>query len=544
VGAAESMGDSAVMTLKNLEFDSPRRIERSRVSEFSSKNLEPLAPVDVLEARATKVVQDLFPGFEWRFDEVEVGFEFTYAKFHQIYQGRDVLGADLVLTLTPSGDWTTLSSTAVSPSILEKLGSSTGLEQNDIRSRNYFTNPHQIIKERSVVYVRSTEDKKATAFFAREFAVLETDRLLEFIFWIDESTGEAIGAFQPSSHISSLKIKGTISPDHPLSTPEEVFFPYVSAFGADGKTTLTGESGILTNQALFGNRFQLKLQNETILVFSDEKNFVSKDVDPLTLTSDEVSLDEGPGLEERTIFHWVMTAKSYLKNKFNYSKAAKQINAIARFEPEPDNAFFLPLTYHLAFGAGKKRLRNTGLARSVIIHEFGHSVVYEKYGLIADYEFIAMNEAMADYLSATIINNPIVGENVLQESFAIEMKQNYIRQIDNKRTYPEDYKGYDPHGDGLMFSGALWDLRKMLGAEKADRLIHEAQIAKAKTIHEFYLTLLKLAQASSGSDPWASSPETEAVRKAFFNHGIGARDVVLKKAGPADYTIPWNPGIL
>jgi hypothetical protein len=213
--------------------------------------------------------------------------------------------------------------------------------------------------------------------------------------------------------------------------------------------------------------------------------------------------------------------------------------AMARDGMEMDNAYFNPLFSKLgapvlAFGVGKNVLRNTALARDVVIHEFGHAVTWKIYGMKANYEFSAMNEAFSDYLAATMTDNPTIGEGSM-------VKMPYLRTVENDLVYPKNFDGGYFHVDGQLFSGALWEIRKQLG-DFADILIHEARLSQADTIAEFMAAMMHADDLldPKRDDKWATlSPNFHVIRKAFLKKGLNSL-VRFGQKPPEDLTMPWR----
>jgi len=531
---------AATVTLENINFRTARQIERDLTDDLSTA----IAPIDTVQDQAVKAAAMLFPDTSLQLLSIDQTNSFSYASFEQTYESRPVVSARLQLRMTPAGDWVTANSNLVSPALMAPLTNLSDLAQKKIDSGRYFVQPHQILKERSVIYPRSNNDGSATIFAAREFSVFDLNNHLEFIFWVDEASLEPVAGFQPSTHLGPLTVKGSIVPNAPEDKTTEVFFPFVTVLG--GKTKISAdENGVINPFLGLG---QVKLENDYLVVVNNENGKSSLDVNFESVESSDLSLNAGPILEERNIYHWIMHTKKFLKDEFNFTKQSSKMVAIARFGIDLDNAFFMPLTYSLSFGTGKKFLKNTALARDIIIHEFGHSVVYEKFGMVGGYEFSAMNEAMADYLAAIVTNEPRIAEGAIRPTVIIDengertIQDPYLRTVENKMRYPQDFSGDYFHEDGQIFSGALWDMRKTLGSKVADALIHEAQMGAPKTIFEFYRELLKVDELKDDRNPYTPSKNETAIRRAFFKHGIGSRDVVFKQGEIKDLTEPWKPG--
>lgn len=109
--------ETAIVSLKNTDFESARRIEREDVPT-SFKNE---APEIVIEEFATETVEELFPKTELKLLHVRSGRHFHYATFQQSHKNKEVFGARLIVRLTAEGDWVTVSSTTINPELLNEL---------------------------------------------------------------------------------------------------------------------------------------------------------------------------------------------------------------------------------------------------------------------------------------------------------------------------------------------------------------------------------------------------------------------------------------
>ena len=143
-----------------------------------------------------------------------------------------------------------------------------------------------------------------------------------------------------------------------------------------------------------------------------------------------------------------------------------------------DNAFFAPDERgggSIWFGQGE--FADFSYDGDVIYHEFGHGVVnataeftgalwIDEFG--ATVEPGAMNEGIADYLSATVTGDPMLGEYA-GGSFG----KTAIRNLDNDSTCPGSLVG-EVHYDSEIFSSGLWAQRVALPAE--DRSVFDVAI--------------------------------------------------------------------
>ncbi len=157
--------------------------------------------------------------------------------------------------------------------------------------------------------------------------------------------------------------------------------------------------------------------------------------------------------------------------------ATVQISWFSSPPGDPRNAWYSPINNwyvggdsgdgNLYFGRGSRihGVNNLARAADVIYHEYTHAVIDHIRPLAYREESGAMHEGTADYFSCSILNDPIIGEWVVSNPQG-------FRNLDNRLRYPDDYVG-QVHSDGRIYGGALWDLRKLLGQNIADRIIFE-----------------------------------------------------------------------
>jgi hypothetical protein len=355
--------------------------------------------------------------------------------------------------------------------------------------------------------------------------------------WLDEDSEKILGFYDAAHRLDSLQATGTIVPNAPGDMVREVFFPRITGILSDNAKVVADAHGQMPRSVLQSAGLKILLENEFISVVSNASKLREYPVDLSKLASDSsaFSINDGPSLEERNVFYWLTQARKYVVEQLKFEAMGYQLAAYTHYGHDYDNAFFMPTLKTLSFGTGGKILKNTALSRDVIIHEFGHAVTQEIYGTYASYEFNAMNEAFSDYLAAAVTNDPVIAEGAMQE----RTLKKHLRTIENQMVYPTHFSGKSFHEDGQMFSAALWDLRKTLGAERTDAMVHEARLAQAKTISEFLRELLVIDEREDDQNPFTSSKNERAIWKAFKNHGL-VSDVRFQKAPTENLTLPWK----
>lgn len=115
----------------------------------------------------------------------------------------------------------------------------------------------------------------------------------------------------------------------------------------------------------------------------------------------------------------------------------------------------------------------------IIVHEYGHAIqdaIVPGYGQKT--EGRAMGEGFGDYLAGTCFykfkktpRKVKIGE--WDAKGYQGGPQECLRRLDSAKKYPADMEG-EEHADGVIWSACLWQVRKLLGAKKADTVILES----------------------------------------------------------------------
>lgn len=130
---------------------------------------------------------------------------------------------------------------------------------------------------------------------------------------------------------------------------------------------------------------------------------------------------------------------------------------------------------HNVFFQGEKDFAYDG---DVVFHEFMHAITtsliskinslgLDEWGIHS--EPGALNEAWADYFAASFTDDPNIGEYSSSEQGYSEIS---LRNLDNNYTCPNNIIG-EMHNDGLVWSGALWEIRSYIKKHHPTSMIKE-----------------------------------------------------------------------
>lgn len=178
------------------------------------------------------------------------------------------------------------------------------------------------------------------------------------------------------------------------------------------------------------------------------------------------------------------------------------------------------------FYRSNRRCQNTGRLMDVVYHEFGHS--FHAHSIIRGVGSFdtALSEGASDYMAATITGDPAMGRGFFYSAQP-------LRHIDPPQPAVWPDAVGEAHQTGLIFGGAMWDLRKALvamygeqaGAERADALWYQV-LRRASNIPSSYAEIL--AADDDDGDLANGTPHSCLINEAFATHGLA--DAAL--AGP------------
>jgi len=178
---------------------------------------------------------------------------------------------------------------------------------------------------------------------------------------------------------------------------------------------------------------------------------------------------------------------------------------------------------------------NTGEISSVIYHEIGHGIHIWLTNNLTGRPPVngALKEAIADLTSNMLMDDPRIGVGFLKAGGS----NGIIRNSDNKRRYPEHVVN-EIHDDGMILTGAVWDVRKAIGLEHTARLYHKVMYgvpdanALGDALADYFIEFL-VADDDDG-DLSNGTPHSEAIIAAFNAHGIPGSAIAILHDGVVD----------
>jgi Zn-dependent metalloprotease len=231
------------------------------------------------------------------------------------------------------------------------------------------------------------------------------------------------------------------------------------------------------------------------------------------------------GFEEVMVYYHVDASLRYLE-KLGYSgdRTIFKSPVLANVNGVPDdNSWYSPTDKMLTFGTGEIDDAEDG---ETILHELGHAIqdaICHDFGQSP--ESGAMGEGFGDYWAASFFESKkperyrasVMTWDGLFIGLDEGSKPPSLRRVDGKRTY----KGFDKHGDvhdnGEIWSAVLWDVRRELGREVADRVIIESHFQQ-----DGFTNFVRGARAIIDADRNLEAGRHEAaLRRIFTRRKIG-----------------------
>ncbi|HEU0035339.1 MAG TPA: hypothetical protein VFQ53_32240 [Kofleriaceae bacterium] len=163
--------------------------------------------------------------------------------------------------------------------------------------------------------------------------------------------------------------------------------------------------------------------------------------------------------------------------------------------------------------------QNTGLLEDVVFHEFGHNLhAFEIIDGVGSFEG-AMSEGAADFLAAIMTNDSGMGRGF----FYTDEPLRELDPPDTENRWPEDIG--EIHKTGIIYGGALWDLRKaliaQLGVAQGTNIVNKIYIGTLRRSTSIPSSLIEaLATDDDDGDLSNGTPHECLIRAAYGRHGL------------------------
>ncbi|MFI5530519.1 M36 family metallopeptidase [Kitasatospora sp. NPDC051853] len=229
--------------------------------------------------------------------------------------------------------------------------------------------------------------------------------------------------------------------------------------------------------------------------------------------------------EQVMAYFWVNEAQEYLQGLGFGSElrgANDKVQQVRLNQWGSDNSFFTDKKNEIRLGKGGV---DDAEDAEVIVHEYGHAVHEAQVpGFGSSVEAGSIGEAFGDYLALTVgqaaqarygwtgrAEEACVGD--WDSTSYTSTTPHCLRRLDTGKVYAD--RVGEVHADGEIWSQALYDIRKALGARTADRLIVNAQFSFAPdtSFSAAALTTVATARAMYGDQAAATVRQAFAARQ-------------------------------
>jgi len=335
--------------------------------------------------------------------------------------------------------------------------------------------------------------------------------------YVDARTGDLLWR---RSLLQAIDVTGSVSAGiEPLTqgdTIEVRALPHITVELADTgfiADTVTAMDGSFLLSAPSGGPHTLNLGLSGPFGFVDNYTygnpFLEIDIDPDSNSVFPIVFnDTNSRVQDRDAFYWAMRGHDYIREVDpDFSALDYSMYLITDYPDQQCNAFWDG--HGLVFFAEGSVCANMARIASVVVHEYGHGITDYQYRPFSP--SAAMHEGFSDYTAATLLNDPRIGLGFFGPGTV-------LRTVDNNRHYPEDVTD-DPHATGLILAGALWDIRKTLGAETTDYVWHFARNGFSANFDDYFFDFL--VTDDDDGNVYNGTPHFDSIVNAFRRHGIG-----------------------
>jgi hypothetical protein len=174
---------------------------------------------------------------------------------------------------------------------------------------------------------------------------------------------------------------------------------------------------------------------------------------------------EDPRFDHVQAFFFAQKTLSYAETHWDLSLPFPvKIGLRAGFPKKTNTAYYYKGLVRLGEGDG---VGYKGIPRdpSIVSHEVAHAIIDSLSAMGTEGETASLNEGFADYLTASLWENPELGHTAF-------MRRPFTRTVNVKTTFGEKNGGLY-HDSGIL-SGTLWDIEKQIGAHKTQVLALKA----------------------------------------------------------------------
>jgi len=198
------------------------------------------------------------------------------------------------------------------------------------------------------------------------------------------------------------------------------------------------------------------LKNQKVFVVSSDSSELSDKNAPWQFPTTD------PRFDQIQAFHYADSITNILESNFGFLfNQEVQIQTAFNYPEKTNAAFTFNNQIRLGLGDGSS-YKSLAQDPTIIAHELGHVIVSQISGLATQGESGSLNEAFADYISASLNQTPLMG------SFSYIPKP-FKRNLEEVTTWDMAKGGL--YFDSQIFSGILWEIRKAVSPQVANKIV-------------------------------------------------------------------------
>jgi hypothetical protein len=477
-----------------------------------------------------------------------------YVSFIQMHRGIEVLLSEIELRISDNAKIISFGANFYNNINLFSIPafSFESVKLNAVKNLTFNSDTDKIERDGKLYYLPIIKSNKATYVLVYKAVVKTKDPPAHYICYIDANNDLLRWRYNRINNFLSGTgiVKGLVQLNSPSGPFMEKNFKNLTVklgneevtSDADGKISLNNTGEMTLAAELKGPYVEVRrgdAENAKITkTITENENF--------SLLWD----DNNSCAAERDIFYHINIAHDYIKSiNPDFTGMDYPISLAVNVESGAFNTENGLLFFHSGNVNSEVTCENFARKAEIIYHEYGHAV-NEKIYYEAAYAILknmAASEAMADVFAAFILDEHRVGLNLFDP-------QTIIRDLKSHYRYPENVF-IGPHHDGMVLSGAFWDLRELIGLEAARKLSHYALWGTPDdpnvdvAFSELYVETLI---ADDDDDNLGNgTPHFNEITEAFNNHGIGSNlfisssfsitDVEDKPSSASSYTVNFKP---
>ncbi|MEM8911649.1 MAG: lamin tail domain-containing protein [Planctomycetota bacterium] len=479
----------------------------------SDRGRSPVAPLSSPLEMALRLISPHVPKIELEWYDTRNGLASSHFHFRQTVDDRPIAGAVASIHFDGKGRFRSLHASLVQSTDFElaegPLISSDMASQSAI-SANGLDSVMNEVDPRMVWFV----DAIGNANLSMETLQFATNPVGDFRTYVDAYTGRTLKADNLTAFATGT---GNIYAPNPYQS-------------------LGSGVGLADNNDAPSSALNAELISVTLPRLDDGTNLIRgqwADLSTLNSTTlPDVDASESdrvyeytrddPRFEQVVIYSTIDSIQAYV-HELGFDDDTGVANGIRDFPTlanahwdNADQSFYSTINDAVHFGDGGV---DDGEDGDIIAHEYGHAIQFDQHPAWGGGDMGAMGEGFSDYLAASFFAT--VGDATYQSDDAACVGEwdatSYsstnppcLRRVDGDKTYPDDLIG-QVHADGEIWSGALWEIRSILGGFTTDQLVLEHHFALPAAA-----TMPEAAEAMLDADESLNGGENRAVMEQIF----------------------------